>query len=262
LPVLIFLFFAPVALFYWVWRRIKRYFESLPTEASTLKVFRPGTEGSLVIAFSQDEAFQALSIIINLLSFIHQAFFLFVFGVAWLSSRIKLVDWLTAALWLAFVVLVMIAWLGTVGGILLSSVSKVWPALNISAVESLDPSMGRDYLGPALNFSIGSLLILSLIIGAIIIAISLSFTIIGTLRIVIFFAIGVLDQIRSQRDFLNAVLGSVSISTMPKGSARTLLLDGRALFNHIKIYQDPEVVAEIIRLLKTEIPAILKARSS
>jgi hypothetical protein len=72
----------------------------------------------------------------------------------------------------------------------------------------------------------------------------------------------VLDQIRSQRDFLNAVLGTVSITMMPEGSARTVGLDGRALFNHVKIYDDPVAVKEIIRFIKEETEGILKSTQS
>jgi Alpha/beta hydrolase family len=263
-PVFIFLFFAPfVVVFYWVWQPVKRHFERLPAETLGSQGSRDANDaGRLVIAFSQDEAFQALSIVVNLLSLVHQAFFLCVLGVAWLSSRTKLIDWLAAAFWFVFVSLVTITWLGIAGGILLASVSKVWPALGTMPLEALGNKVGQDYLLPAVNFSIGSLVTLSLVIGTIIVAVALSFTVVGTLRIGIFLGIGVLDQIRSQRDFLKAVFGSVSISMMPKGVARTLMLDGRALFNHVKIYDDAEAVTEIIRFIKGEIPAILKWRSS
>jgi len=263
LPVLIFLLFAPLVVFIWLWRRLKRYFDRLPAESPALQGSRSGEDtGRLVIAFSQDEAFQTLSILVSLLSLIHQAFFVLVLGVAWVSSRIKLIDWLAAAFWFAFLLIVTITWLGVVGAILLSSVSKVWPAFGPSALQALGSRVAQDYFWPALNFSLGSLVTLGLIVGTLIVAVSLIFVIIGTLRIGIFLGIVVLDQIRSQRDFLNAVLGSVSISMMPKGFARTLMVDGHAVFNHVKIYDDAEAVTEIIRFIKAETAAILKSRNS
>jgi hypothetical protein len=260
LAIFLVLFFGPVAMIVWVGRIVTRYFDGLPSETPLLDSKEPEDLRRLVIAYSQDEAFQALSTVINLFSLVHQAFFLGVLGIAWLSSRTKLIDWFAAALWLAFIVISLITWLGIAGGILLAAISRVWPAVDITGLETLGSRIGREYLWPTLDTSMGIFVTLGVIIGAIVITLAMSFVIFGTLRIGVYYIIGVLDQLRSRRDFLNAVFGSVSISMMPKGLARTLMLDGRVLFNHVKIYDDPDAAQEIVGFIKRETAAILKAR--
>jgi hypothetical protein len=79
-----------------------------------------------------------------------------------------------------------------------------------------------------------------------------SMLVICLVRVAIFTVIGVVDQIRSRDGFLNSALGTVSISVIPEGQATSLLLPGRALFNHVKIYEDESEIRRIVELRRLQ----------
>jgi hypothetical protein len=76
--------------------------------------------------------------------------------------------------------------------------------------------------------------------------------IIGTARIMLFTLIGVMDTVRDRADFFNAALGGILVSMMPEGHAESVMVDGRTLFNHIRIYDDPNTQKEIVRFILRE----------
>ena len=81
----------------------------------------------------------------------------------------------------------------------------------------------------------------------------LSALVIAFLRMGVFSLIGVLDQARSRGEWLNVLLGTVSVATVPEGRSRSYLLSGGTLFNHIKIYDDKRTTAQIVNFIG-EIP--------
>ena len=80
-----------------------------------------------------------------------------------------------------------------------------------------------------MNLSMGLFIVLIGVVAIIIVSVLFSMMVLGAIRIGIFHLIGVLDQIRNQGDFFNAVLGTVSISTTPKGHVQSVMLEGHAL---------------------------------
>ena len=100
-----------------------------------------------------------------------------------------------------------------------------------------------------MQIDVGVIVLTLLGIGLVVLATICSMLIVGVIRIGIFTAIGVMDQIRSQQSFLNAILGTVAISVVPQGESETLLLPGRALFNHVKIYDDSRTIDRIANFI-------------
>jgi pimeloyl-ACP methyl ester carboxylesterase len=254
LLVVIFLFLAPFLLFNWIWRRMEEFIAQLPEDDVAQESRQVSGSKTLVLAYSQDEAFMALSVVINLLSLVHQVFFLCIAACAWMSSKIRLVDWLGELPWLVFVfIMTLIAW-GVSGAIAIHSVAKVWPDVNAFAerILAIGSSIQTDYLQPVLDLNTTVLFGFPIVLGLIVVLTSLSMMTVGTVRVILFLLIGVLDQVRSKTDFFNAALGSVMISMIPEGHAQSVMVDGRAMFNHVKIYDDPKTLKEIIRFVSEE----------
>lgn len=82
------------------------------------------------------------------------------------------------------------------------------------------------------------------------VAVITSILLIAALRVGIFSIIGVIDQIRSRGEFLNVVLGTVSVATVPQGRSESFLISGRNLFNHIKIYDDERTISRILSFIR------------
>ena len=252
LPIVIVLFFFPVFVVDRLWRIVQKLISQLPTDAVVQRYDL--TIHTLVLAYSQDEAFMALSVVINLLSLLHQIVFVFIAATAWLSSRSKIIDWLAELPWVIFFGGVLITMWGFAAAIVISFMVKVWPALNDAAegLLSLGSSVERDYLWPSLEFSMTSFFALVVIIGLIMGLASISMMIIGTARVALFTAIGVIDTVRNQSELFNAAVGGVLVSMIPEGHAESVMIDGRTLFNHTRIYDDPNAQKEILRFMQRE----------
>jgi hypothetical protein len=98
----------------------------------------------------------------------------------------------------------------------------------------------------------GSFVFLSLLVaGFVTLAVVVSMLLTGIVRIVIYWFIGVAEQIHSPLMFLSAVLSTVSISMIPKGRSESFVIPGRALFNHVKIYDDERVISRIVDFIQT-----------
>jgi hypothetical protein len=125
---------------------------------------------------------------------------------------------------------------------IVSPLAGAWPPIDwllqiaASTANAIDSAMQID----------APLILLTLVgIGLVVVATICSMLIVSAVRIGIFTAIGVIDQIRNQEGFLNAILGTVAISVVPRGESETLLLPGRAIFNHTKIYDDNRTIDRI-----------------
>jgi hypothetical protein len=251
LPIIIFLFYAPFFVFDRVWRVVKKLITEMPPD----KVEHGSrTSQTLVLAYSQDEAFMALSIVVNLLSLIHQIVFVSIAAAAWVSSRFKLVDWLAELPWMVYFAVILVTMWAFTGAIVISAIAKAWPFFDVAAAPmlSIGSIIEGDYLFPLAQFSMNFFLALVLIAGLVIGLASMSMMIIGTARIVLFTLIGVMDTVRNRAEFFNAALGGVLVSMIPEGHAESMMVDGRMLFNHIRIYDDPNAQKEILRFILRE----------
>jgi hypothetical protein len=115
------------------------------------------TKQTLAIAFSQDEAFMALSVVVNLLSLLHQILFLLIAGIAWASRKIRIIDWLGELPWIIFFgILTLIMW-SVIASILAQTLAGVFPALEVPVAHFVDWAVGiqKQYLAPTLDFSFG-----------------------------------------------------------------------------------------------------------
>ncbi|MBR0749556.1 alpha/beta hydrolase [Bradyrhizobium japonicum] len=250
-PILVLIWVAPFVLFKRLWRILV---DLLASGVEDDRKHRAGQQMTLVLAYSQDEAFQALSIVVNLMSLVHQTFFMCVLGFTWALSKAKPIDWLLIGLGLVvrFAILAMLA-IRVGAGTLLGIVNAIWPSLGVR--ESILFAALREfdhYVWVAFEFSV-SLLIASMFIVAILIeTVFISLMVVGAIRVAIFVAMGVLDQVRNRSEFFNAAVGGVAISMIPDGGARSELIEGRALFNHVKIYDDPQAVGLIAQSIREQ----------
>jgi pimeloyl-ACP methyl ester carboxylesterase len=252
----IFQFLAPILLFNWIWRRMEEFIAQLPGKNLAQEDGQPSRCKTLVLAYSQDEAFMTLSVVVNLLSLVHQLFFLGIAAVAWVSSRIariRLIDWLTGLPGLPLLLFMILTFWSISTSIAIHAIAEVWPDIAASAkpIFAIFSSL-RKSLWSASESSLAVVLGFMMVLGLIVVLTLLSMVIVGTVRALLFLLIGVLDQVRSKNDFFNAALGGVMISMIPEGHAQTVMIDGRAMFNHVNIYDDPKTLKEIIRFVSEE----------
>jgi hypothetical protein len=248
LPLLIGLFFGPFFLFNMLWKRGMQWFDTLHdvnTSVEQRETFRDPSR-FLVVAYNQDEAFQALSVVMNLLGLVHQIVFLIVLTVARLATRVRLFEFLWQAPWVIFEVLMLISAIAFSVAMVLNALAPFWPSLE--AVLQLGGSAEK-YLFGVLNADVGFIFFFMFGIGIVAVVTIFSMLLMGTIRIGILSIIGVMDQIRNKDSFLDASVGTVAISVVPEGQATSLLLPGRALFNHVKIYDDTRVIDRIAEFI-------------
>ena len=81
----------------------------------------------------------------------------------------------------------------------------------------------------------------------------------GVARFCAFSAIGVMEQVSSQDKFLNFFFGTVSITMVPEGASQAIVLDGRALFNHVNIHDDAQTVGSIARFIEDALSSTIPA---
>ena len=252
-PGLVFMLFSPFVLFLFLWKSAVAWLKQLPPINATMAQKSPFQNplSFLVITDAQDEAFQALSVVVNLLSLVHQAFFLAILGMASLIKWSRIAEFAWSAFWLVFVVSLSLLFAGIASATLLVSIAAVWSSLKpfVDTLLALGTTM-KTYLEPAANVSTALIFLFIFVSGLCIVAVMLSMFLGGLIRIGIFMLIGVLDQIRSRSDFINAMLGTVSISVIPPGRAVTRRLEDRTLFNHFSMKDDPQTIAIITELIE------------
>jgi pimeloyl-ACP methyl ester carboxylesterase len=255
LPLLLLYFFGPFALSIFLWKKGVQSFNALPKENTGAEQREISRDPSrlLAISYDQDEAFQALSLLINLLGLLHQIAFLVILGIARLASRTKIFDVLWQGPWLVFMFLMLISCFGLAISMILTPFSGLWAP--IDSLLQLETRV-ENLIYPATDID-GRIIFFVLIgIALVVVAIILSMLVIGIVRIGIFTVIGVIDQMRNKESFLNAILGTVAISIVPEGQSATLLLPGRALFNHVKIYDDERAIDRIALLIRETVAKV------
>ncbi|MFL9910427.1 alpha/beta fold hydrolase [Paraburkholderia sp. RL17-337-BIB-A] len=259
-PLIALLFFCPFVLFGLLWRKGEQMFAMLPPFDPDIEWRRNFRDPSsfLVLAYSQDEAFQALSVVINLLSIFHQMMFLGILSIAWLSARFKAIDALAVLPWIIMELCSILVATSVSGFIVLNSIADKLVILKplVATMRDRGYVVFSGYIFPAVDYSFKLFLILIFLAATAILASMISMLIAGAFRISVFYFIGVLEQMCDQTQFLNSVLGTVSISMLPIGPSESAMVDGHALFNHVKIYDDEQAIRRICefiqRTLKTE----------
>jgi hypothetical protein len=237
----------------WTWRKGATAFSDLlQTSTSDDKTtdIKHTSGRSLVITYSHDEAFQGLSFVINCISIVHQLVFLGIYALTAIIAKLRLSDIIGNGLELLFGASLFITLASLDVLFVLNDVlpNKFDVAIMLEHFLNDLPSgdsMPDVYVYPLMYVFLGyfSLAIaIQLCIGSILIT--------GAIRLCIFYAIGVMEQIQGRNNFLNSVLGSVSISMIPKGASHSVLLTGQSLFNHVRIYDDERTIAEIVRFME------------
>ena len=236
------MFFFPFFLFWFLSNKAKKFWAALNDDDVNLKRDRPSHHQSrfLNIAYAADEAFQALSIVINLLSLVHQAAFILVLLIARTSGRFKIIDVLFALPWLLLYVLWGVIAISATAYFVMDAIASVLPTLH-PIIDNLSDrfwGLASAYVQPAFNTVWQYFFISVIVIGMIIMLVIFSALVMALLRFALFSIIGVIDQAHTRSEWLNALLGTVSIATVPEGTSKSYLLSGGALFNHVKIYDD------------------------
>ena len=225
-----------------------------------------------VIKFSQDEANQWLSLLVNFLSLLQQALYNLILWGAKVTARIRVFDFLWDQAWKIFriVVLIPTASLG-IFYVVLSSIHLDWNIFDLInflffsgedlefivtvlswQISSSDWMTSVSVLGSVISVLGWIVLIFGgmvVIVGIVCLSAILLMLIFGVFRVILLMCNGVISTPRNLEDLVDALLGSVSISTNPIGYSQTLVLQGTHLFNHTRIYDEPDtirLIAEII----------------
>ena len=206
---------------------------------------------NFVINFAQDEANQWLSILVNFLSLLQQALYS---SILWLAKgivKIRAFDLLWDSVWNIFRigVLVPIAFL-VISIAVLWSFDSSWKFYELSTFKDYIGNMFSEF-GPDLRRMVG-------IVGIVCLFAILLFLISGLFRVILLMCNGVIGLPRNLKDLVDALLGSVSISTNPIGYSQTLVLPGTHLFNHTRIYDEPDA----IRLIAEKIDEFITSTHS
>jgi hypothetical protein len=130
------------------------------------------------------------------------------------------------------------------------SVARVRRSGSIARRNARSRAVVREHLYPIVNTIMGFVIGYMIVLGLTIVTVSASMLIMGILRLGVFFCIGVMDQIRDRTSFLNSVLGTVSISMIPGGRSEAMMLEGRTLLNHVKIYDDEQTISRIAGFIR------------
>lgn len=243
----ILLFFSPPVLIYIMWQTVGVSRKKLKADTVFEQEKDPRSFSRfLVICYSQDEAFQALSVVINLIGLVHQAAFLAIIGISRLSSRIRFPGLLWEGAWVFFLISCIAAISSAVVVAVLRTIAADWPPIN-PLLQFAEWIMKAG--GPTINIAGTGILVIVMCAGFCIVATIFSIVLVGSARIGIFTAIGVMDQISSRQQWFNALLGTVAVSAVPQGQAGTLLLDGHALINHVRIYDDERAINRIAQFI-------------
>jgi uncharacterized membrane protein (Fun14 family) len=202
---------------------------------------------SLAILYSQDEAFETLSIVVNS------------FSLTFLAVTVgggRIVRFLAG--WNPFKLISVVALVVVVlaGAILMFS---------LTASKVIDAVIPRSSQAEWLANLLSEGTRLSTIVGdnampwifsewAFLVALSaFAVVIIGLMalaRFTLWYLFGVAELTRSQEELLALIVGSLSISMVPEGGSEVYEMIGSAEFNHSAIYDDERTIARILRYLE------------
>ena len=256
LPLLLIFFLGPPLLFSSIWSRGEKLINNLPQKDSTWHD-RHDIENIIqhrIITSTQDEAYQVLSMVVNLLSFAHQLIFLFAYFLAQIIKRYNIFSsiWMIAesAFFLPFLFMVLGGIIFVFWSLIPSELTFV-PSFDMLADAVFNSTFSIFFQVAVISFRFFFSIVA--VCGAACLAFLASLVIIGIVRMVAFSVIGVIDQLDSKDKFVNGLFATVSVSTVPVGHAKTFTQRGLALFNHTKIYDDKEVISFIANQIDADL---------
>jgi hypothetical protein len=172
----------------------------------------------LVVVYSQDIAFQFLSLFTNLLALIHQVVFGVLIAVSERLRRSSVLEIVASNVSPVIIWAVIVSvWLA-LAGYAVFAVGAIWTLLGVFA----------------LTIGVGGVCLL--VFGSVVVN--------GLLRIVVFSLLGVLEQQVMRGAILNALLFEVVVSMVPEGTAQVAQITGSRMFNHA-IYENPQAMNQI-----------------
>ena len=251
LPILLVALCGPVLLSVFLFSRAKAIIEHLRTNDHRHAGAR---SDDLIVTYGADEIFQVLSMVVNGLSLFHQ---MIVVLIVWVAEVVRRGEGWLRGIWnvgwglyvCAFVVLF-------VGATLLMLIAAVDGVFGAPYFENWDESRVPQYLWDLLSrlLATGGVNIFGvLVVLGVICCWAVSRVLFLSLcRFAVFVAAGVANQVRSEREFAEALLGNLTVLTSPVGRSEALVLSRRSLFNHTKIYDDAEAIEAIAELVAEE----------
>lgn len=245
------IFLSPFAMFWYftvLWKRfLKTNLSNDSLSSSTRLKLR-------IITHAQDEAYQALSVVANIISLVQFATLSLLKLTGQLISRTKLLE-LTVGGFFVLLTLSLVG-LGFLFGLaLLFRNTKIFHGSNL-----LDDFQWPDSISWFVDTSfrimeVTTVLFMSsiIVVGAIFCFIVLIVLILGIIKLSIYKTIGVLSTIGSLDDFLEAIFGMATITQTPTGFKPSIrVLERSGDFNHTSIYTDDKAIKEIASFVKNE----------
>lgn len=200
----------------------------------------------LSITYSQDEVFEALSIIINLISMMYLLIFTAGRIIFNLLNRWNPIGWVAAIAVLVYYTALGIIVFSLIIQIIIAIVipKSILPSWLTGVIEGARES-AHDIGFQAIIWIFINIGFLSLILVLAVSVVLLT----ALIRFAVLYTIGVVDMARSQRELLDLVVGSLSVSMVPQGSVQSVQMRGSARFNHTAIYDDKRAIASIVERL-------------
>jgi hypothetical protein len=236
---------AALALLVYGCRKLVSWVHTLPASATTtLSRF---DRQSLAISYSQDEAFEAISIVVNLISLVYLAVFIGGRAIIRLVARWEPFEWISFIAYMAVLLAVATLAFSMAGSAIIDAViprssQPEWLATLLSEMTRLAPIV----VDKASLWVFSSLAFWAVVFAFAVAVIGLM----ALARFTLFYLIGVADLARSQEELLALIVGSLSVSMVPEGGAESYQITGSARFNHTAIYDDERTIACILRYLK------------
>ena len=243
LPLVISAFFGPFLLFHFLWSRAEKLLTDMPQSTPEALAMPCDSSPHFVITYTQDEAYQVLSLIVNMLSLVYQGLFAFMRALADFSARVKVLDLAWSACWLVFGVFYLSSLVGVNLWILLDAVTGVWITHGpwFEYISSI-LTFAWDMFFRIVTIIINQMFVVVVYAGLACFSGTALLLAVGVTRLAVLSVVGLMDQFWSRDSIVNALVETISISTSPVGRATTLVLKGRSLFNHTKIYDEDATI--------------------
>ncbi|NOD35610.1 MULTISPECIES: triacylglycerol lipase [unclassified Ruegeria] len=205
------------------------------------------SNNTLVCAYSHDEAYMALSVISNLMALVQFGVFKMIDGVVFFFRKTRVFDVFFGWSWL-------LIWFVVVLSFFLFSIvtlaRMIFPADFFKAWSIQLSSIGFDPNVLPINWLIYLMLAALLLVGLSIITCFCVVLFFGFMRFVVFWIVGVSDQISTERGLIEAFMGSYVVSSVPFGDTQVRFIPGRFKFNHSEIYRDPDCISQVVVFLR------------
>ena len=254
---LLLIFFGPPFVFMVAWKGAKFLLRQLPTDdrigGSSNALSRRKVHS--VVTSNADEAYQALSLVVNFFSIIHQTIFIAILFVSRGARKFRIYDAVSLVAELVFLAPFLVVCLVVIMYVLYTTIAGVF----VPSPEEILPL--KDHWEPMVKwffeFALPVVFIIYMgtttIVGGIILAVVGSMVLSGIVRIVVFSAIGVMGQLRDVRSLVHGLFGTVSVATIPTGCASTFSVVSGRWFNHTEIYSDPMVIDFIAAKMASDV---------